>query len=172
MSDQADRRLILVGRVAGAFGVRGEIRITAFTSDPMALVAYRDLKREDGSPALTLQSGRPAKGGVIVRAKEVSTPEEANALRGLRLHVPRAVLPAPDEDEFYLADLIGLQARSPEGEVLGVIKAVPNFGASDMLEVQPESGGQSWYLPFTRECAPEVRIAEGYVVAVRPEETE
>ena len=86
--------------------------------------------------------------------------------------MPRSALPAPDEDEFYLADLIGLQARTPEGEVLGVIKAVPNFGAGDMLEIEPASGGQSWYLPFTRECAPEVRIGEGYVVVVRPEETE
>lgn len=172
MSDQADDRLILVGRVAGAFGVRGEVRITAFTEDPMALLAYGALKREDGSPALTLTSARPSKGGIIAKTKEITTPEQANALRGLRLHVPRSALPAPDEDEFYLADLIGLKARTPEGEVLGVIKAVPNFGAGDMLEIEPAGGGQSWYLPFTRECAPEVRIAEGHVVVVRPQETE
>jgi 16S rRNA processing protein RimM len=172
MTEQADNRLILVGRVAGAFGVRGEVRITAFTEDPMALLGYRELRREDGSVALTLQSARPSKGGIIARTEQVSTPEQANALRGLRVHVRRTALPPPDEDEFYLADLIGLQARSPEGELLGVIKAVPNFGASDMLEIQPQGGGQSWYLPFTRACAPEVRVAEGYVLAVRPEETE
>jgi 16S rRNA processing protein RimM len=171
MSSDQDR-LILVGRVAGAFGVRGEVRITAYTEDPMALVGYRELKREDGSPALTLHGGRAAKGGIIARAKEVSTPEEANALRGLRLHVPRSRLPEPEEDEFYLTDLIGLQARTPEGEALGTIKAVPNFGAGDMLEIEPAGGGRTWYLPFTRDCAPEVRVAEGYVLVVRPEETE
>lgn len=171
MSKDEDR-LILIGRVAGAFGVRGELRITAYTGDPMALVGYRDLKREDGSPALTLQSGRPAKGGIIARTREVSTPEEANALRGLRLHVPRSLLPEPDEDEFYLTDLIGLQAKTPEGEVLGTIKAVPNFGASDMLEIEPAGGGRTWYLPFTRDCVPEVRVAEGHLLVVRPEETE
>lgn len=170
--DPEEDRLILVGRVAGAFGVRGELRITSYTSDPMSLVSYRELRREDGRPALTLQSGRAAKGGIIARAKEVATPEQANALRGLRLHVPRSVLPATEEDEFYLTDLIGLQARTPEGEALGRIRAVPNFGAGDMLEIEPEGGGRSWYLPFTRDCAPEVRIAEGYVTAVKPVETE
>lgn len=170
--DAAQDRLILVGRVAGAFGVRGEVRITAYTDDPMALAGYRELKREDGSVALTLLSGRPAKGGVIARTKEISTPEEANALRGLRLHVPRSALPEPDEEEFYLTDLIGLEARTPEGEVLGRIKAVPNFGAGDMLEIEPEGSGRSWYLPFTRDCVPEVHIAQGHVVAVRPVETE
>jgi len=173
MNEQAgEDRLILVGRVAGAFGVRGELRITAYTSDPMALVGYRELRREDGSVALTLQGGRAAKGGIITRAREVSTPEEANALRGLRLHVPRSRLPEPDEDEFYLTDLIGLEARTPEGQALGRIKAVHNFGAGDMLEIEPAGGGPTWYLPFTRDCVPEVRAALGHVVAVRPNETE
>jgi 16S rRNA processing protein RimM len=171
-NDRNPDRLILVGRVFGAFGVRGEIRIAAHTEDPMALLAYRDLRREDGSVALTLTAARPGKGGIMAKAREVTTPEQANALRGLRLHVPRSVLPAAQEDEFYLVDLVGLKARTPEGEVLGEIKAVPNFGAGDLLEIAPAAGGQSWYLPFTRAAAPEVDIAAGHVVVIRPEETE
>jgi 16S rRNA processing protein RimM len=163
--------LILVGRVAGAFGVRGEVRITSFTADPLALLDYRDLKREDGQPALTLLSGRPAKGGLVVRAKDVETREQAEALRGLRLHIPRHVLPDPDEDEFYVTDLIGLAVETPEGEPLGRVKNVQDFGAGDLLEIEPPEGA-SWYLPFTREAVPEVRITEGRIVAVRPEEVE
>lgn len=163
--------LILVGRVAGAFGVKGEVRITTYTADPMALVGYRDLKRETGAPALTLAGGRPTKGGIIVRAKEVETREQAEALRGLRLYIPRAVLPEPDEDEFYVTDLVGLAVVAADGEPLGRIKDVRDFGAGDLLEVQPETGA-SWWLPFTREAVPEVKIAEGKVVAVRPQETE
>lgn len=164
--------LILVGRVAGAFGVKGEVRISTYTADPMALVAYRDLKRETGAPALTLlPAGRPAKGGIIVRAKEVETREQAEALRGLKLYIPRDVLPEPEEDEFYVTDLIGLSVVAPDGEPLGRIKDVRDFGAGDLLEIQPETGA-SWYLPFTREAVPEVRIADRTVVAVRPEETE
>jgi 16S rRNA processing protein RimM len=163
--------LLLVARVAGAFGVRGEVRLSAFTEDPMALVGYKTLLRETGEPALTVLSGRPAKGGLVVRLREVETRDQAEALRGLKLFISRAALPPPEEDEFYLADLIGLAAETPEGEPLGKVKSVHDFGAGDLLEIQPAEGA-SWWLPFTREAVPDVRIAEGRLVAVKPEETE
>lgn len=164
--------LIQVGRVAGAFGVRGEVRITSFTAEPLALVDYRTLVREDGRPALTLTSGRAAKGGVVARATEIETREQAEALRGLKLYIPRSVLPEPDEDEFYVTDLIGLAVQTPAGDVLGTVKSVQDFGAGDLLEIAPAEGGPTWYLPFTREAVPQVRIAEGVVVGIRPDETE
>jgi len=164
-------RLILVGRVAGAFGVKGEVRITSYTDEPAALVRYRDLLREDGSTGLTLTAGRPHKGALVGRAKEIATREEAEALRGLGLYLARDAFPAPDEDEFYLADLIGLRVEAPGGAEIGRIKDVRNFGAGDLLEIAPASG-PSWWLPFTKEAVPEVRIADGVVVAVRPAEAE
>jgi len=164
-------RLIMVAKADGAFGVRGEIRLTAFTEDPGALLRYGTLRREDGSLGLTLSAGRVVKDGVIARAAEVETREEAQALRGLRLYVDRAILPAPDEDEYYLADLIGLAALSPEGVELGRIKTVNNFGAGDLLEIQPADGSPSWWSPFTREAVPDVRVAAGEVVVVRLPET-
>jgi 16S rRNA processing protein RimM len=163
--------LILVGQVGGAFGVKGEVRITTFTETPLALLDYRDLRREDGSPALTLLSGRAAKKGLVARVKEVATPEQADAMRGLRLYVPREALPEPDEDEFYLTDLIGLEARDPAGAVIGRVKAMHDFGAGDLLEIAPATPGPTWWLAFTRETCPEVRIAEGVIVVIRPEET-
>jgi 16S rRNA processing protein RimM len=164
-------RLILVGRVAGAFGVKGEVRITSYTDDPAALLRYRELRRDDGSPGLTLTGGRAHKGALVGRAKEIATREEAEALRGLRLFVPRDSLPDPDEDEFYLADLIGLVAVDPDGAEIGRIKSVQNFGAGDLLEIAPPTG-PTWWLPFTKEAVPQVRIADGVVVAVRPLETD
>jgi 16S rRNA processing protein RimM len=164
--------LILVARVAGAFGVKGEVRLTSFTADPMALFGYRDLKQENGAPGLTLVGGRPHKGGVVARAKEIETREQAEALRGLRLYIPREALPEPeDEDEFYLADLIGLSVETPQGESLGVVRTVQDFGAGDLLEIEPPQG-PSWWLPFTREAVPEVRLSERKVIAVPPAETE
>jgi len=163
--------LILVGRVAGAFGVKGDVRITTYTAEPMALVGYRDLMREDGSPGLTLTGGRVAKGGIVARATEVETREQAEALRGLKLYIPRDILPEPEEDEFYVTDLIGLAVETAEGEPLGRVKDVRDFGAGDLLEVQPAEGA-SWWLPFTREAVPDIRLADGKVIAVRPEETE
>ncbi|MGQ3016543.1 ribosome maturation factor RimM [Phenylobacterium sp.] len=164
-------KLIQVARVAGAFGVRGELRITTFTEDPMSLGAFKALLRQDGSPGLTLTSARPVKGGVVARAKEIETREQAEAARGLKLFIPREALPAPEEDEFYLADLIGAVVETPAGERLGEVKSVQDFGAGDLLEVQPASG-PSWWLPFTRDAVPEVKLAEGRLIAIPPEETE
>ncbi len=170
MSDP--RRLMVVGRVAGAFGVKGEVRIRAYTDDPMTLLTFRTLSTADGAPALTLISGRTAKGELIARVAEVAAKEQADAMRGLELHVPRSALPPPDEEEFYQADLIGLQARAPDGTVLGKIKAVLNFGAGDLLEVTPDGGGPTWMVAFTRANAPELDFEAGNVVIVRPVETE
>ena len=164
--------LILVGQAAGAFGVKGDLRITVYTEDPAALLGYGVLKREDGSPALTLTTGRVANGALIARAREVETREQARALRGLRLYIDRASLPPPEEDEYYLADLIGLDARSPAGAPIGRVKSVHNFGAGDLLEIAPANGSPSWWAPFTRAVVPEVRIGEGYVVVDRPPEVE
>ena len=165
-----DSRLILVGQVGGGFGVRGEVRVTTFTADPLALTAYGPLLRADGSVGLTLTSARPDKNGVVGRAKEIATKEEADALRGLKLYIPRDRLPEPDEDEFYLTDLVGLKARDPAGAVLGTVKSVQNFGADDMLEIAPAAGGPTWYLPFTREAVPDLHIADGWLLAGRPAE--
>jgi 16S rRNA processing protein RimM len=164
-------RLIMVAKVDGAFGVRGEIRLTAFTEDPGALLRYGNLRREDGRVGLTLSAGRVVKDSVVARAAEVATREEAQALRGLRLYVDRAMLPAPEDDEYYLADLMGLAAVSPQGAVLGRIKTVNNFGAGDLLEIQPANGSPSWWSPFTREAVPEVRLDLGELVVVRLPET-
>lgn len=165
-----DSKLILVGQVAGGFGVKGEVRVTAWTAEPMALLKYGTLLRADGTPGLTLTSARPEKTAVVGRAKEIATKEQADALRGLKLYIHRDRLPEPEEDEFYLADLVGLEARDPDGVVLGSVRAVQNFGADDILEISPAAGGPTWYLPFTREAVPELHIADGWLLAVKPVE--
>jgi len=164
--------LILVGQVGGAFGVRGEVKITTFTGEAMALVAYSPLLRSDGSIGLTLTGARPDKKGVVARAKEITTKEQADALRGLKLFVPRERLPEPDEDEFYLSDLIGLEVRDASGATLGRVKSVPNFGAGDLLEITPATGGQTWYLAFTHHTVPELHIADGWLLVAPPAEDE
>ena len=163
--------LLLVAQIGGAHGVRGEVRITTFTADPMALASYKALVRQDGSPAVVIASARPAKAGLVARLKGVDDRDAAEGLRGLKLFISRAVLPPPEEDEFYLADLIGLAVETAAGELMGKVKAVQDFGAGDLLEIQPPQGA-SWWLPFTREAVPEVRIGEGKLIAVRPDEVE
>jgi 16S rRNA processing protein RimM len=165
----ADERLVLVGRVEGAFGVKGELRIRAYTSDPLALVRYADMRCADGAPALTLSSGRPIKGALLARALGVDTREAAEALRGLDLYVPRNAFPPADEDEFYLTDLIGLTAVGLDGARLGRVRSVQDFGAGDLIEIEPPEG-PTWWLAFTRDTAPEVRLDEGVIVIAPPNE--
>jgi len=170
MHDVGDEthNLIFVAQVGAAHGVRGEVKVTTFTADPMALAAYKTLMRQDGSPALTIASARPSKGGIVARLKGVDDRNAAEALRGLKLYISRDSLPPPDdEDEFYLADLIGLSVETAEGEVLGKVKTVQDFGAGDLLEIQPRAGA-TWWLPFTRDAVPEVRIGEGKLIAAPP----
>ena len=159
--------LIFVAQVGAAHGVRGEVRVTTFTADPMALAAYKTLMRQDGSPALTIASARPAMGGLVARLKGVDDRNAAEALRGLKLYISRDSLPEPEEDEFYLADLIGLSVETAEGELLGKVKTVQDFGAGDLLEIQPRAGA-TWWLPFTREAVPQVLIAQGKLIAAPP----
>jgi len=163
-------KLVLVGKVAGAFGVKGELRIAAYTESPLALINFRTLLKEDGEPALTLVSGRSFKGGVIARAKDVETKTDADRLRGVKLFAPRSALPPVAEDEFYLADLIGLSVETADGTLLGKVKAVQNFGAGDILEIDGGAGRKGLYLPFTREIVPVVDIAGGRIIADPPNE--
>ena len=158
-----DSKLILVGQVAGGFGVKGEVRVTAWTAEPMALLSYGVLLRADGTPGLTLTSARPEKTAVVGRAKEIATKEQADALRGLKLYVPRDRFPEPDEDEFYLADLLGVEVRDTAGEVMGTVKSVQNFGADDLLEIHLITGGGTVFVPFTQADVPEIDLNAGRV---------
>ncbi len=165
-----DNNYILVAQIGGAFGVKGEVKITAYTADAQSLKAYSPLLDAKGNPALTILSARPDKHGLVAKVKELTTKEEADAARGRKLYIHRDQLPEPDEDEFYLTDLIGLEGRDPEGKVLGKVKSVQNFGADDMLEIAPAEGGPTWYLPFTKAAVPEIHTKDGWLLVVKPTE--
>lgn len=161
---------ICVAALAGAFGVRGEAKLKCFTDDPAAVGDYGPLQSEDGKRNFTVKLTRPVKGGYAARISGIETREEAEALKGTRLYADRAALPVPDDDEFYYADLLGLRVETADGTVLGKIKAVQDFGAGDVIEYLPEGGGESLYLPFTREAVPVVDVAGGRIVADLPVE--
>lgn len=155
---------VCVGAIAGAFGVRGEAKIKSFTDDPKAVASYGPLESEDATRRFEVRITRQIKGGYAARLSGVSTREEAEALKGTRLYVDRAVLPSPEEDEFYYADLIGLRVEDGEGALLGKVRAMHEFGAGDMLEYVPEAGGETVLVPFTREAVPVVDVAGGRVM--------
>ena len=162
-----DREQVCVGAIAGAFGVRGEVRLKSFCAEPAAIAEYGPLRTEDGRE-FSLTLGRPVTNGLAARLSGVTTREEAEALRGQRLYVDRARLPSLPDDEFYHADLIGLAVRDTGGATLGHVAAVLNHGAGDLLEVR-QPNGAAILLPFTREVVPTVDLAAGRIVADPPE---
>ena len=160
--------MILVGAIAGAFGVKGEVRLRAFTDRKEGVISYGPLYGEDGKVLLRPKSWRELRDGVAVVAPEVKTKEQADKLKGQKLFVPRANLPAPEEDEFYIVDLLGCRVETLDGQVLGDIVAVWNFGAGDIIEYRPPNGGPNVRVTFTKDTAPLVDLHGKRVVLDPP----
>lgn len=152
-------RRVCIGQFAGAHGVRGEAKIKCFTAEEANVSAYGPLTTEDGARKFTLTFLRSPKPGLaIVRAPEIRDREDAMALAGKKLYAPRTALPPVEsDDEFYIEDLIGLEAASDAGRPLGRIAAVHNFGAGDVLEIK--RGASALFVPFTLSALPHVDIA-------------
>ena len=164
-------RDVLLAAIIGAQGLKGEVKARLFTAAPDALPRYGVLHTGEGRK-LKITAFRPAKTGEAVIAFEgVRDRNQALALKGAQLFVERAVLPKTEEDEFYHADLIGLEARDVEGRVLGKVSGLHNYGASDVIELaRPD--GDSVLLAFSRETVPVLDIAAGYIVVAVPEDDE
>ncbi len=161
---------IVLAVIGAPHGVRGEMRLKLYADGIEALTRYGRPTTESGL-ALTLLASRPLKDDMyVVRFREVCDRTAAEALKGATIGVPRSALPAPEDDEFYHADLIGLLAETAEGAALGRIVAVHDHGAGDMIEVK--GPGQSRLYPFTRAVVPVVDVPGGRVVVVPPVEIE
>ncbi|WP_204113117.1 ribosome maturation factor RimM [Shimia biformata] len=161
--------MVCVGAIAGSFGVRGEVRLKSFTADAEAIADYSPLATEDGSQTFTVTLTRVIKNGLAARLSGIETKEQADEMKGMKLFVPRDRLPDPDEDEFYHADLIGLEVRDTGGTLLGRVKSVQNHGAGDLLELHGPGLKNTVLLPFTKEIVPTVDLASGRLVVDPPE---
>src|SRR5438105_5641870 len=161
-----DKR-VCVGVITGAQGVRGAVRVKSFTAEPEAVARYGPLEDESGGRQYTLRLVGSAKGVLIAKLDGVEDRDRAEALRGLRLYLPRAALPPADEDEYYHADLIGLDAALADGTALGQVRAVHDFGAGDMIEID-RPAGPPIMVPFTRVVVPVVDLAAGRLLIDPP----
>lgn len=161
--------LVLVGVIDGAFGVRGEARVRSFTAEPENLFGYGPLLNEHGAIALTPSKWRPLQDAFGVMAPEIVSREDAMAKRGTRLFVPRSKLPAPEEDEIYVVDLIGCRVEGANGAPLGDVIGVHDFGAGDLLEIKPPEGAP-FFLEFTKANVPTIDLANRRLIADPPPE--
>ena len=162
---------ICIGAIAGAFGVNGEVRLKSFTAEPGDLASYSPVTTEDGARSFDITITRDIKGGFAARLSGVTSKEAADALRGTRLYVPRDRLPSLPDDEFYHADLIGLDVIDTGGAALGRVKAVLNHGATDLLELIVPGQSRTVLLPFTQACVPTVDLRARRIIADPPEGT-
>jgi 16S rRNA processing protein RimM len=161
-------RRVCIAKIGAAHGVRGEVRLHAFTRDPLAVGSYGLLEDEKGERSFRILSLRPANDHLVARFDGISDRDAARALANISLYVPRERLPEPEADNFYHTDLVGLGVKTREGRALGTVMAVQDFGAGAILEIAPEAGGESVMLPFSEAFVPEIDIAAGFLVADPP----
>jgi 16S rRNA processing protein RimM len=162
---------ICIARIGAAHGVRGAVKLWTFTEDPFAVKAYGPLLTKDGARSFEVATAREAKGHLVATLKGIATREEAERLNGIELYIAREKLPATDENEYYHADLIGLDAVNAADEPIGRVLAIHNFGAGDIIEIAPPQGA-TLLLPFTNAVVPTVDLANGRVVIELPQEIE
>lgn len=144
---------VMLAAIIGAHGVSGEVRLKLFAESVDSFAAYGTYDADGRS--LTLSSTKHAGKSLVARFVEVRTREAAEALKGKSLTVPRAALPDPEDDEIYVADLIGRSVGTPDGRLVGHIHAVENYGAGDILDIE-KPDGKRFMLAFSREAVPEV----------------
>lgn len=160
---------VCVGAIAGAFGVKGEVRLKSFCTLPEAIADYGPLWTEDGARSFGVTVTRTIPNGLAARLSGIATREAAEALRGQRLYADRDRLPMLGDEEFYHADLIGMEVFDTGGAALGRVQAVLNHGAGDLLEIAAPGLKETVLLPFTREVTPTVDLATRRIIADPPE---
>lgn len=154
---------ICLGAIVGVHGIKGEVKVKTFTEDERNLTKYGRLLNEAGDREFDLKIVGHSKELLRVKVKGVEDRNLAETLVGTGLYIERSRLPEPKEDEFYHADLIGLEARSKEGGILGEVNALYNFGAGDLIELKM-ADGHFEMLPFTMEYVPDIDIKNGFII--------
>ena len=159
---------VLLGKIAGAHGIRGDVLIRTYTGAPEAIAGYGPLSNEAGDLSFRVTVRHVTEKGVVAGIEGVSDRTAAEALNGTSLYVDRERLPATQANEFYRADLIGLCAVSPAGERIGEVVAVENYGAGDLIEIRRSGSGETELVPFTDAFVPTVDIAASRITVVMP----
>ncbi len=161
--------LLLLGHIQSAQGLKGQVRVHSDTENPADICTYSPLWDALKQQQLTLNFVRMHKDSVICSIDGITDRNGAEALKGLALCVERERLADVEDDEFYHADLLGLDVQDMDGKSIGQVKTVQNFGAGDLLDVLLGDSRVSVYVPFTEEVVPVVDIQSGFVRIDPPE---
>ena len=159
---------VLLGVIAGAHGLHGQVRIRSFTAKPDDVAAYGPLWDAEGAHRFALRITGRSGGALIGSIEGVESRDRAEGLKGTERYVARETLPELAGDEFYHADLVGLKVEYENGATLGIVKTVHDHGAGTYIEVAPGEGRETYMLPFTRAGVPMVDLATGRLVVTLP----
>jgi len=161
-------RLILLGEIGSAHGIRGEVNIRTFTEDPADIAAYGPLSDKTGKRMFSIAGLRVTAKAVIARLQGVDDRTAAEKLRNTGLYVKRNQLPELEPGAYYYEDLAGLAAVNADGGGLGTVLGVVNYGAGDLVEISLPGERETLLVPFTTEAVPEVDLEAGRVTVVLP----
>ncbi len=169
-----DPAYVRLGEFGRAHGLKGEIRLKSHTSDPHAIGDYGQLLTGSGKP-VTITALRQAAGDqpdlLVARVEGVTDRNGADALNREELYIERARLPEPEEeDEFLYIDLIGLKITDQQGETIGTVLNVADYGGGDVIEIRDKAGGKTALLPFTKAFFPAINLKTGTITADLPED--
>lgn len=169
----SESNTLLLGKFGTAQGLKGEIRLQSYTADPFAIGSYGALTSDDGRK-FEITHLRSGKNILIARVKNITDRTAAEQLTNLPLYIDRALLgKTQEEDEYFHADLVGLNVETSDGTqlgkvIIGKVLALFNFGAGDMLEIRPVEGGKSVMLPFTKLAVPNINLIEKRIIVDQP----
>lgn len=164
----SESKRILIGEIATAHGIKGFVKVRSFVDDDDLLQGDNVFTAESGPKTIKITLKNALKGDWVAEVKGVADRNEAERLRGTKLYIDREAMPEADDGEYYVEDLKGLKVIDKDGKDIGVVLSVENFGASDLIDIKPESGA-SFYIPFTDNTVLDVDFENGVITVELPE---
>ena len=164
-----DVNRVCVGVVTGPHGLKGDVKIKSFTANLKDVAAYGPVTDESGEQSFEIRIISSNQKGLVAELSGVNDRNAAEAVQGTELYVSRDKLPALDEDEFYYSDLIGLAVENIDGEAIGIVSLIDNYGAGDVMEIELKDGGTEMFL-MSRDVVPEIDLENGRIVVNPPTE--
>jgi len=158
---------ICVGVITSVNGVKGYVKIRNFTDKPSDIAKFDFIFDLNSKQSFQITVVSSKKDYLIGKIEGINSRSDAEKLRNIKLYIKRSALPSVKENEYYHADLIGTEARSEEGIIIGTIKNIVNFGAGDILEIYDKTSENTLYYPFTKQCIPEINITQKFII-VKP----
>lgn len=151
MNQNSDNQSICIGRITSAHGVRGLVKIKIYTDSPQDIGNFSYVYSSLGKEPVKIQYLSSKGDLIIARIEGVNDRNEAEKLHGVELYIERSELPDTKSDEFYYADLVGMEALYSDGLSIGFVTNIMNYGAGDIIEVQDPATNRTIYYPFNKE---------------------